>query len=101
MPYRRLPEWSGASDGCAGKDSDMVEMTAVHVKTQTPPSINRDNLTRATMEPVGLAVGIVGLAGLFSSCLEAVEKFDSYKNFGRDSRSLATLFDTDKHRFEQ
>ncbi|GKT50512.1 vegetative incompatibility protein HET-E-1 [Colletotrichum spaethianum] len=53
------------------------------------------------MEPVGLAVGVVGLAGLFSSCLEAVEKFDSYKNFGRDSRSLATLFDADKHRFEQ
>ncbi|OHW99193.1 ankyrin repeat domain-containing protein 52 [Colletotrichum incanum] len=53
------------------------------------------------MEPVGLAVGVVGLAGLFSSCLEAVEKVDSYKNFGRDSRSLATQFDTDKHRFEQ
>ncbi|GKT46154.1 heterokaryon incompatibility protein S [Colletotrichum spaethianum] len=53
------------------------------------------------MEPVGLAVGVLGLAGLFSSCLEAVEKFDSYKNFGRDSRSLATQFDADKHRFEQ
>ncbi|KAK1991101.1 hypothetical protein LX36DRAFT_538107, partial [Colletotrichum falcatum] len=53
------------------------------------------------MEPVGLAVGVVGLAGLFSSCLEAVAKFDAYKNFGRDSRSLATLFDADKHRFEQ
>ncbi|KAK1579336.1 prion-inhibition and propagation-domain-containing protein, partial [Colletotrichum navitas] len=42
-----------------------------------------------------------GLAGLFSSCLEAVQRFDSYKNFGRDSRSLATQFDADKHRFEQ
>ncbi|KAK2005285.1 hypothetical protein LZ32DRAFT_664471 [Colletotrichum eremochloae] len=53
------------------------------------------------MEPVGLAVGVVGLAGLFSSCLEAVAKFDSYKNSGRDSRSLATSFDVHKHRFEQ
>ncbi|KAK2035778.1 hypothetical protein LZ31DRAFT_446670, partial [Colletotrichum somersetense] len=33
--------------------------------------------------------------------LEAVEKFDSYKNFDRDSRSLATVFDADKYRFEQ
>ncbi|GJC88107.1 hypothetical protein ColLi_10945 [Colletotrichum liriopes] len=53
------------------------------------------------MEPVGLAVGVLGLAGLFSSCLEAVQKFDSYKSFDRDSRSLATVFDADKHRFEQ
>ncbi|GKT61429.1 ankyrin repeat domain-containing protein 52 [Colletotrichum tofieldiae] len=53
------------------------------------------------MEAVGLAVGVVGLAGLFSSCLEAVEKFDSYNNFSRDSHSLATIFETDKHRFEQ
>ncbi|WYZ35989.1 hypothetical protein EsH8_X_000636 [Colletotrichum jinshuiense] len=53
------------------------------------------------MEPVGLAVGVAGLAGLFSSCLEAVERFDSYKNFGRDSRSLAIQFEADKHRFEQ
>ncbi|KAK1985680.1 prion-inhibition and propagation-domain-containing protein, partial [Colletotrichum cereale] len=53
------------------------------------------------MEPIGLAVGVVGLAGLFTSCLEAVEKVHSYKNFGRDSRSLATQFDADKHRFEE
>ncbi|EFQ25939.1 uncharacterized protein GLRG_01083 [Colletotrichum graminicola M1.001] len=53
------------------------------------------------MEPVGLAVGAAGLAGLFSSCLDAVERFDSYKNFGRDWRSLATQFDADKHRFEE
>ncbi|KAK1964105.1 hypothetical protein LY78DRAFT_659686 [Colletotrichum sublineola] len=53
------------------------------------------------MEPLGLAVGVVGLAGLFSTCLEAVQKFDAYKNFGRDSRSLATQLDVDKHRFEE
>ncbi|KAK1846430.1 ankyrin repeat domain-containing protein 52 [Colletotrichum chrysophilum] len=53
------------------------------------------------MEPVGLAVGVAGLAGLFSTCLEAVQRVDSYKNYGRESRSLAAQFDADKHRFEQ
>lgn len=52
------------------------------------------------MEPVGLAVGVVGLAGLFSTCLEAIQRFDSYQNFGRDSRSLAAQFNSDKHRLE-
>ncbi|KAJ0164028.1 Ankyrin-1 [Colletotrichum tanaceti] len=53
------------------------------------------------MEPVGLVVGVAGLAGLFSSCLEAVERFDSYKNYDRDSRSLTTQSDADKHLLEQ
>ncbi|KAE9566076.1 hypothetical protein CGMCC3_g17755 [Colletotrichum fructicola] len=53
------------------------------------------------MEPVGLAVGVAGLAGLFSTCLEAVQRVASYKNYGRDSRSLAAQFDADKHRLEQ
>ncbi|KAK6218476.1 ankyrin repeat domain-containing protein 52 [Colletotrichum tabaci] len=53
------------------------------------------------MEPIGLAVGVAGLVGLFSSCLEAVERFDSYKNFDRDSRSLTTQLDAAKHLLEQ
>ncbi|KAH7140872.1 prion-inhibition and propagation-domain-containing protein, partial [Dactylonectria macrodidyma] len=53
------------------------------------------------MEPVGLAVGIAGLAGLFSSCLEVIENVDSYRDFEHDSRSLAAQFDADKLRFEQ
>ncbi|KAK2016068.1 ankyrin-1, partial [Colletotrichum eremochloae] len=53
------------------------------------------------MEPVGLAVGVVGLAGLFSTCLEAVQKIDSYKNFGRDSRFLEAQFNASKHRFTE
>ncbi|TQN72406.1 Vegetative incompatibility protein HET-E-1 [Colletotrichum shisoi] len=53
------------------------------------------------MEPVGLVIGVAGLAGLFSSCLEAVERFDSYKNFDRESRSLTTQFDAAKHLLEQ
>ncbi|KAH7144327.1 ankyrin-1, partial [Dactylonectria estremocensis] len=53
------------------------------------------------MEPVGLAVGIAGLAGLFSSCLEVVENVDSYRDFEHDSRSLAAQFDADRLRFQQ
>lgn len=54
------------------------------------------NLKHLAMEPIGLAVGVAGLAGLFSSCLEAIERFDSYKNFDRDSRSLTTQFNAAK-----
>ncbi|KAH7124619.1 prion-inhibition and propagation-domain-containing protein [Dactylonectria macrodidyma] len=53
------------------------------------------------MEPFGLAVGIAGLAGLFSSCLEAVEKVQSYRSFGADSQVLDTQFKAEKLRFEQ
>lgn len=53
------------------------------------------------MEPVGVAVGVLGLAGLFSTCLEAVEKLQSYKAFGTDSQDLNTQFKADKLRFEQ
>ncbi|KAK1656687.1 hypothetical protein BDP55DRAFT_515338, partial [Colletotrichum godetiae] len=53
------------------------------------------------MEPVGLAVGITGLAGLFSTCLEIVEKVDSYRDFKHDSHSLNVQFQAEKRRFEQ
>lgn len=53
------------------------------------------------MEPAGLAVGLLGLAGLFSSCLEAVERFESWRNFGDESRSLATHFEAEKLRLER
>jgi Prion-inhibition and propagation len=53
------------------------------------------------MEPVGLAVGIAGLAGLFSVCLDVVEKVDSYKNFGVEFRSVIAQFDGHKLRFRK
>ncbi|EXK49790.1 hypothetical protein FOMG_02270 [Fusarium oxysporum f. sp. melonis 26406] len=53
------------------------------------------------MEPLGLAVGVAGLAGLFSSCLEAVDKVQSYQTFGTDSRVLDTRFKAAKTRFER
>lgn len=53
------------------------------------------------MEPAGLAVGTVALFSLFSTCLEALEKFDDYKNFRSDSHHLAVQFNADKVRFEK
>lgn len=51
------------------------------------------------MEPVGLTVGIVGLAGLFSVCLDVIDKVDSYKDFGVESRSIVAQFEADKYLF--
>ena len=53
------------------------------------------------MEPVGLAVGLVGLAGLFSTCLDAVDRFDSWRNFADDSRLLQTLVEGQKLRLKR
>ncbi|KAH6985401.1 prion-inhibition and propagation-domain-containing protein, partial [Ilyonectria destructans] len=53
------------------------------------------------MEAVGLTVGVVGLAGLFSSCLEAVDKVQTYRSFGSDSHVLDTRFKAAKVRFEK
>lgn len=52
------------------------------------------------MEPVGLAVGVLGLAGLFSSCLDAVERFDSWRNFTDESRTLGTRLEAEKIRLK-
>lgn len=53
------------------------------------------------MEPVGLAVGIIGLAGLFSTCLDILERFDSWQDFGTDSRNLSAQFKAHKLRLEK
>ncbi|KAJ5608079.1 hypothetical protein N7537_004698 [Penicillium hordei] len=50
------------------------------------------------MEPVSFAVGIIGLAGLFSTCLEAVERFDSWKDYDSEFRSLVAQFKAQKLR---
>ena len=51
------------------------------------------------MEPIGFAVGVVSLAGLFSVCLDVIDKVDSYKEFGVESRSIIAQFEADKHLF--
>ncbi|KAI8710938.1 hypothetical protein NCS52_01522700 [Fusarium sp. LHS14.1] len=53
------------------------------------------------MDPTGLAVGIAGLAGLFTSCLEVVNKVQSYQTFGTDSHVLDTRFKVARARFER
>lgn len=53
------------------------------------------------MEPVGLAVGVIGLAGLFNTCIDAAARIDTYKEFKSESRSLTAQFQASKLRFEQ
>ncbi|KAK7402477.1 hypothetical protein QQX98_011778 [Neonectria punicea] len=53
------------------------------------------------MEPVSFTVGVIGLAGLFSSCLEAVDKVQSYRSFEPDSHVLDTRFKAAKVRLEK
>lgn len=53
------------------------------------------------MEVAGLAIGIGSLVGLFSTCLEFVEKVDSYRDFGVDSRALFAKFEADKILFQK
>jgi hypothetical protein len=53
------------------------------------------------MEVAGLAVGVAGLAGLFTSCLEAVNIAQSYQTFRIDSHVLNTRFKVTKTLFEQ
>ncbi|WQF76848.1 Putative prion-inhibition and propagation, HeLo domain, HeLo domain superfamily [Colletotrichum destructivum] len=53
------------------------------------------------MEPAGFAIGIVGLADPFSSCLEAIDKVQSYRSARADADVQDTLFNAAKARFEQ
>ncbi|KAJ6000377.1 hypothetical protein N7481_000786 [Penicillium waksmanii] len=53
------------------------------------------------MEPVSFAVGLIGLAGLFNTRLELVDKIDSWKDFGNESRSLVAQFETHKIHLER
>jgi hypothetical protein len=56
------------------------------------------------MDPFSLATGIAGfagLAGLFSTCLDVIERVDSYKDFGDESRAIITQFEADKLLFKK
>ncbi|KAF5974927.1 ankyrin repeat domain-containing protein [Fusarium coicis] len=50
------------------------------------------------MEPVGLAVGLVGL---FSTCVDVMQRVDSYRTAGRDSRQLDAQLNATMHLFER
>jgi hypothetical protein len=54
------------------------------------------------MDPFSVATGIAGFAGLaslFSTCLDVIERVDSYKDFGVESRCIIARFEADKHPF--
>lgn len=54
------------------------------------------------MDPFSLTAGIAGfagLAGLFSTCLDVIDRVDSYKDFGIESRSIIAQFEADKYLF--
>ncbi|PNP56426.1 hypothetical protein FNYG_15355 [Fusarium nygamai] len=53
------------------------------------------------METAGLVIGVAGLAGLFTSCLEAINIVQSYQTFRTDSHTLNTRFKVAKTLFEQ
>jgi len=44
------------------------------------------------MELKGFVVGIVGLAGLFSACIDVINKIGSYKDYGFEPRSIIAPF---------
>ena len=47
------------------------------------------------MEPVCLTVGALGLAGLFSSCLDIIEQAESWRNFVDDLRLLGACWEAE------
>jgi len=51
------------------------------------------------MEPVGLAVGVVGLAGLFSTCVDCFELVQRGRYLGKDYLLLETKFSNQRLRF--
>ncbi|ROT35335.1 hypothetical protein SODALDRAFT_243739, partial [Sodiomyces alkalinus F11] len=53
------------------------------------------------METASFVVGLAGLAGLLSSCLEVKERADQYRSFTRDSAALDVLFSATKVRLEK
>ncbi|KAH8598394.1 prion-inhibition and propagation-domain-containing protein [Bisporella sp. PMI_857] len=53
------------------------------------------------MEPAGLSVGLLGMLGLFSACVDIIEKFDTFKAFSHELRQLSSIFEVDKIRFQE
>lgn len=48
------------------------------------------------MDPASFGLTIVGLAGLFSTCMDIVDKVDSYRGAGVEALELKAQFDADK-----
>lgn len=52
------------------------------------------------MEPVGLGIGVIGLAGLFTACLYVTDRAKAFKSFTFDSDALQVQFDAHRFRLE-
>jgi hypothetical protein len=48
------------------------------------------------MEVAGLVIGAVGMTALYSTCMEILDKFDSYRNFDTETGYLSDQFEADK-----
>lgn len=55
----------------------------------------------SAMEIAGLSIGVVGLVGLFESCISAFDRIDAYREYGTASRQLETRFENQRHLLEQ
>ncbi|PNP86555.1 hypothetical protein FNYG_00257 [Fusarium nygamai] len=53
------------------------------------------------MEVTGLIVGVAGLAGLFSACLDSLSRFQTYRDSNSETHVLDTRFRAVRARFEQ
>lgn len=53
------------------------------------------------MELAGGVISIVSLIGLVHTCNEAIEQFDSYRQFEYESRNIMTRFDLNKFLFRK
>ena len=53
------------------------------------------------MEVAGLVFGAVGVAGLFSICIDVLEKVDVYRDFDITSKQLLVRFETEKSKLRE
>lgn len=53
------------------------------------------------MEAAGLAIGAAGLVSLFGSCLDALDRIDSFRDFAKESLYLQIQLDSAKIRLRQ
>jgi hypothetical protein len=53
------------------------------------------------MEVAGVTIGVVGLAGLFSTCIDIANKVDAFKDASASSRSAAACVRAEKHLLER
>lgn len=53
------------------------------------------------MEPISFSIGTaMGLAGLYSVCLQVMEQVSDGKNFAEDSQMFYALFETERYLFQ-